>query len=177
MAFFVEIAPPKPEKFPILCLNPHPGRIIGPSPRSYPARRKLTAQDARRALKTTLLGPTGPYIMTPLRCPCGREPSRRAALSAPRRLGSIVTESGWPASDKARNRVVVGTLRRINHRPKGKSRQQSPGRYCLDLQSSSRSLSSLSPDGERQRKIKRWMRRSYRPRACLRSLCPFLFGA
>ena len=40
MAFFVEIEPPKPEKFPILRLNPQPGRIIGPSQRSYPGAQK-----------------------------------------------------------------------------------------------------------------------------------------
>ena len=56
MASFVKIAPPKPEKFPILRLYPHPSRIIGPSQRSYPAAQKTD----RTALKTTLLGPTGP---------------------------------------------------------------------------------------------------------------------
>ena len=40
MASFVKIAPPKPEKFPILRLYPHPSRIIGPSQRSYPAAQK-----------------------------------------------------------------------------------------------------------------------------------------
>lgn len=40
MASLVKIAPPKPEKSPILRLYPHPGRIIGPSQRSYPGAQK-----------------------------------------------------------------------------------------------------------------------------------------
>jgi len=37
---FVKIAPPKPEKFPILRLYPLPGRITGPSQRSYLGAQK-----------------------------------------------------------------------------------------------------------------------------------------